>query len=100
MAFEDAIAWLLDIVLSPALWFSLVLAVIYALVIFVWSGRGWSQLARDLAASILGFGIGHLIGALSGLGWFRLGQIQLFWGTLGALPAIAVGRWLGGRQAS
>ena len=92
MALEHWLDWVLDVVLSPTAWLSLTLALIYGVLFFVWSGGGRRQLIRDLLASLIGFGIGHVAGVFSGTGWLQLGQVQLFWGTLGAVIALVLGR--------
>jgi hypothetical protein len=88
-------AWLemaLDIVLSPGLWLSVLLALIYSLLFSAWRWGGWGQLARDVLAGLLGFAAGQLIGKLVGFELGRIGQVQLLLGTAGAVAMLAVGR--------
>ena len=84
----------LDVVLSPGLWLSVLLALIYSLLFSVWRWAGWGQLGRDVLAGLLGFAAGQLIGTLVGFDWGRIGQVQLLFGTAGAVASLAVGRAL------
>ncbi len=83
---------LLDIVLAPALWLSIALALVYGWLFYGWRGGGWRQLGRDLVAGLAGFGLGQLTGMLFGISWLVVGQVQLLWGTLGAVLGLALGR--------
>ena len=85
---------LLDLLLSPALWLSLALAVLVSLAFTAWRGGDARQLARDLLASVLGFGTGQLLGSLLGFDWLRVGQVYLLWGLLGSGAALLLGRAL------
>lgn len=90
-------AWLdalLDVVLSPGLWLSALLVLIYSLLFSVWRWGGWRQLGRDVLAGLFGFAVGQLIGTLFGFRWLRIGQMQLLFGTTGAVLALAAGRRL------
>ena len=82
----------LDVVFSPGLWLSVLLAVIYSLLFSTWRWAGWGQLGRDVLAGLLGFAAGQLIGTLVGFDWGRIGQVQLLFGTAGAVTLLAVGR--------
>jgi hypothetical protein len=83
---------LLNLVLSPALWLAVLLAFIYSTLFTLWRGGGWGQWLRDLVSGLAGFAAGHLLGMLAGLTWLRIGDVQLLWGSLGALAALFVGR--------
>ena len=88
-------AWVeaaLDVLLSPGLWLSVVLALIYSLLFSAWRWSGWRQLGRDIVAGLLGFAAGQLIGTATGFDWLRIGQVQLLLGTAGAVAALAAGR--------
>jgi hypothetical protein len=90
-------AWLdtgLDVLLSPGLWLSVFLVLIYVLLLSVWRWGGWRQLGRDMLAGLLGFAVGQLIGTLAGINWLRIGQVHLLLGTVGAVIALAVGRMI------
>jgi hypothetical protein len=82
----------LDVVLSPGLWLSVLLALIYSLLFSAWRWGGWRQVVRDMLTGLLGFAAGQLIGTLVGFDWGRIGQVQLLLGTAGAVAALALGR--------
>lgn len=83
---------LLNLALNPALWLSVLLAIIYSSLFTLWRGGGWGQWVRDLAFGLLGFALGHLLAGWSGLHWLQIGDVQLLWGSLGALAALLLGR--------
>jgi len=90
-------AWfdlVLDIALAPVLWLSIALALAYGVLFYGWRGGGWRQLGRDLAAGLIGFGLGQAVGMLAGTSWLMIGQVQLLWGTLGALLGLVLRRRL------
>lgn len=84
---------LLDVLLAPALWLSVLLALFYSVLFTLWRG-GLRQLGRDIVAGLLGFGMGHVAGSLSGVTWLRVGEVQVLGGTVGALALLALGRRL------
>jgi hypothetical protein len=84
----------LDVLLSPGLWLSVLLVLIYSLLFSAWRWGGWGQLGRDVLAGLIGFATGQLIGTLVGFDWGRIGQVQLLFGTAGAVAALAVGRMI------
>jgi|YNPNPStandDraft_1061719.scaffolds.fasta_scaffold06057_4 hypothetical protein len=86
---------LLDILLSPALWLGGSLAIVVGLLFHLWWGGGWRQLGRDVGASLVGFGVGQMVGWFSGLAWLQLGQLHLAWGLAGALGGLTLGRLAG-----
>jgi drug/metabolite transporter (DMT)-like permease len=85
---------LIDLALSPALWLSALLVVICALLFTLWRGGGWRQGVRDLIAAALGFLAGQLVASFLGLDLLRMGDVQLLFGTMGAVAALAAGRFL------
>jgi hypothetical protein len=82
----------LDVMLSPGLWLSVLLALIYSLLFSAWRWAGWGQLGRDVLAGLLGFAVGQLIGTLVGFNLGRIGQVQLLLGTAGAVAMLGMGR--------
>jgi hypothetical protein len=82
----------MDVVLSPALWLSVVVAVACSVLFYGWRGGGMRQLGRDLAVSLLGFGIGQLAGIYLQLDFLRLGQVRILAGIAGAVCALFLGR--------
>lgn len=81
-----------DILLSPALWLGLTLALTYGALFTLWRGGGWRQLPRDLLASYAGFGLGQLGGVLWGNDLLRIGEIHVLWSALGAAAALLLRR--------
>lgn len=92
--------WVLDLVLSPALWLSVLLACAYSTLFTLWRWAGWQQWGRDLVAGLIGFGLGQVVGKWSGLQWLRVGDVQLWWGTAVAIMALGIGRWLQSRRST
>jgi hypothetical protein len=84
----------LDVLLSPGLWLSVLLVLIYSLLFSAWRWGGWRQLGCDVLAGLLGFAVGQLISTLGGFNWLHIGQVQLLLGTIGAVTALAVGRMI------
>jgi hypothetical protein len=86
----------LDVALSPALWLSVSLAAASSLLFYLWRGGGLRKLGLDLLAGLAGFAVGQAAGSLLRLPGLRLGDVQLFWGLLGAVVGLVFGRRLGG----
>lgn len=82
----------LDLLLSPALWLSVVLASLVSLAFTAWRGGDLRQLGLDLVASLIGFGLGQLLGTLLPFDLLRIGEIYIVWGVLGAVAALMLGR--------
>ena len=82
----------LDIILSPALWLSVLFGMIYSLLFTLWRGGGWRQALRDLLAGVLGFGAGQLLASFLPLPTLRVGETHLIWGSLVAALSLLLGR--------
>jgi len=82
----------MDVVLSPALWLSVAVAVACSVLFYGWRGGGARQLGRDIVVSLLGFGIGQLAATYLQLDFLRLGQVQPLAGIAGAICALFLGR--------
>jgi hypothetical protein len=89
----------LDVILSPAGWLSVAVAVVCSVVFYGWRGGGAGQLGRDVVAGLLGFGIGQLAGTYLQIDLLRVGQIQFLAGIAGAICALFIGRLMW-RQAA
>jgi uncharacterized membrane protein YeaQ/YmgE (transglycosylase-associated protein family) len=85
---------LLNLALSPALWLSILLAVVYSTLFTIWRGGGFKQWLFDLLAGLIGFGLGQLAGSLFRSTLVRVGDVHLLWGSLGAVIALWLGRQL------
>lgn len=82
----------LDIALSPALWLCVLFGLIYGLLFTLWRGGGFRQLPRDLAAALLGFGLGQLLASSLHLPTLLVGEVHLLWGSFFAVLALLAGR--------
>jgi hypothetical protein len=82
----------IDVLLSPALWLSVVIALVCSVLFFAWRGGGARQLGRDVVAGLLGFGAGQLIGVYLQFDLPHLGEVQAVAGIAGAVLALFVGR--------
>jgi hypothetical protein len=81
-----------DAILSPALWLSVMVAIVCSLVFYGLRGGGMRQLGRDVVASLLGFGAGQLAGAYLQIDLLRMGQVLFLAGIAGAIFGLFVGR--------
>jgi hypothetical protein len=99
MASSPGVESLIDLMLSPGLWLSVGLALVYGVLFYIWRGGGVRQLGRDLLAGVIGFGLGQAAGNWLRLNAFVLGQVQLLAGSLGAGLGLLIGRWAGRREA-
>ncbi len=98
---DQALDWVLDVALSPALWLSAFLAVAVSLLFHLWRGGGRRQLGRDVLAGLAGFAVGQALGMGLRLPDLRLGDVQLIWGTLGCAAGLVVERrFQRGRRAA
>ncbi len=84
----------MQLVLSPPLVLSIIIASAYAALFNLWQGGTPKDLLLYLLSSWLGFGLGELAGDLFGLDILMIGQIHLVEGTIGALLLLVVVRWL------
>ncbi len=82
----------LDLLLSPALWLSIVVAILVSLAFTAWRGGGLRQAGLDLLAGLIGFGGGQLLGSLLPFKLLRIGEVYLVWGVLGSLAGLTLGR--------
>ena len=91
----------LDIALSPALWMCVLFGLIFAVLFALWRGGGFGQALRDLAAGVLGFGLGQIVATLLRLPGPKVGDVRLLWGSLFCVAALLVGRryWRPHRRA-
>jgi len=80
---------------SPALALGVVLSTGYAALFHFWQGGNMQALRRYLLAAWLGFAAGHLAGAITGVGWFQVGHLNVLSGTLGAAAALLIAKRMG-----
>lgn len=84
----------MEILLSPPLVLSLIIASAYAALFNLWQGGSARDLLLYLLACWLGFGIGELAGDFLGLDILMIGQSHVVEGTIGAWLLLLVVRWL------
>jgi hypothetical protein len=89
---EGLIDGALDLLLSPALWLSIVVAILVSLAFTAWRGGGLHQMGLDLLAGLIGFGVGQLLGAILPFELLRIGEVHIVWGVAGAVTGLMVGR--------
>lgn len=78
----------------PAILFALIIASFYgALYHFIRNGGFW-RLLFCIGMSVIGFGVGHLIGLWRGWFLIPLGSINLGLSSLGSLIFLVGGDWL------
>jgi hypothetical protein len=87
-----AIDGVLDVVLSPALWLGVLLAVVCSLLFYGWRGGDRRQFGRDAVAALVGFAAGQMAAAYLQLDLLRLGQLEIVGGIVGAAVALFLGR--------
>ncbi len=85
--------------LHPGLLLALLLSVGYASLYHLWGGRDARDLLIDLLAAMVGFALGHSLSALLGLDVWRIGQVRVIEGTVGAWLALTLVYLLQRKQA-
>jgi len=85
---------MLDYLLSPALWLSLLIALIYAALYHLWQGQTLRDLAAFVLASIGGFAVGQAVGLLTQISWLDIGQVNLLEASLFCWMALFVAKRL------
>jgi len=81
---------MLDLLLSPALLLSLVIALIYAALFHLWQGRTLRDLGVFALAAVVGFAAGQGVGRLTHLEWLAVGQVHMVEGSLFSLMALFI----------
>lgn len=79
---------------APALFASLVLASVYAVVFHLWRGKGLRDLFFFWLAAVVGFVAGHLAGYLLHINPWTIGQIHIAEATIVAFLFLILARWL------
>ncbi len=84
----------MDLLLSPSLVFSVLLASLYGAVFhFIW-GKRWRDLALYWGAAIVGFGMGQAIFGLLGFSVYMIGQVRVVESTVVSWGCLFIARWL------
>ncbi len=84
---------------SPAVVFGFIMATLYGAAFHLVSGGNARRLALYLLAGWLGFALGQIFGNAFAVTLFRVGQINLFAATFGALMALLFTRFLTSKRA-
>jgi len=84
----------MQILLSPPLILSLIIASAYAAFFNLWQGGSARDLLIYLLACWLGFAIGELVGDFVGLDILMIGEIHILEGTFGSLLLLFLSKWL------
>ena len=84
----------MDLLYSPSLVFSLLLASLYGAVFhFVW-GKRWRDLVLYWVVAIIGFAIGHAVFDFLGLSVYKIGQVRVVESSIASWACLFVARWL------
>lgn len=84
----------MDLLLSPSLILSLIIASACAALFNLWQGGNAKSLLIYLLASWLGFAIGELAADFSGLDMLMIGEVHVVEGTIGAWLLLFLVKWL------
>jgi hypothetical protein len=79
---------------TPALVLSLVLASVYAVLFYLFRGRGLRDLLFFWLAAVVGFGSGQLAGYVWDFVPWTIGQVHVIEATLVALFFLVLAQWL------
>ena len=84
----------MDVLLSPSLVFSFLLASLYGAVFhFIW-GRRWRDLAVYWVVAVVGFGIGQALFDFLEISIYMIGQVRVVESTVVSWACLFVARWL------
>ncbi len=84
----------MDILKSPPLALSLVLASFYAGLFHLIWGQLWGEFVLYWITAIIGFGLGQAIGNVIGLNVLMVGEVHLLETSLVCWGALFVAKWL------
>ncbi len=79
---------------SPALVLSIIMAIAYGALFHVWKGTTAKDLLIYLAAGLVGFGLGQLVGNTLGLEIFMIGQVHVVEASLICWLILFIAKWL------
>jgi hypothetical protein len=83
-----------DLLFSPSLVFSLLLASLYGAVFhFIW-GKRWRDLGLYWVVAVIGFAIGHAVFEFLGLSVYKIGQVRVVASSIASWACLFVARWL------
>ena len=79
---------------AAGLIFAFLLATAYGAGFHVLVGGPARRLPLYMLAAWLGFTLGHFLGAVIGITWFKLGTVYLLTASLGSWITLVLARWL------
>jgi len=80
--------------MAPAWLLSLLIAGVYGALFHLWRGRSFRELLLYLTASVVGFGLGQMIGSIIGLSLFMIGPLHIVEASLGSWALLFIAKWL------
>lgn len=80
--------------MGPELLLVVLIGGLLGAVFHLWRGRSINDLMTFEAVGIVGFGLGALLGGLTGLRFLTIGQLHVVEGLLVCVGALVVARWL------
>lgn len=78
----------------PTVVLGLIMATLFGAAFHIWRGGDLRRLTLYLAASWLGFAVGHLAGAWAGLDLLQIGTLNVTTATAGSGLALFLTHWL------
>ncbi|MBK9054120.1 MAG: hypothetical protein IPL78_25365 [Chloroflexi bacterium] len=85
---------------AAGLIFAFLLATAYGAGFHLLVGGPVRRIPTYIIASWLGFTIGHFVGAVLGITWFKLGTVHLLTASLTAWIMLVLARWLSRPEAT
>ncbi len=84
----------MDLLVSPSLVFSALLASLYGAVFhFIW-GKSWRDLGLYWLAAVVGFAVGQMAFGLVGFSVYMIGEVRVVESTIVSWLCLFVARWL------
>jgi uncharacterized membrane protein YeaQ/YmgE (transglycosylase-associated protein family) len=80
--------------MAPDLLLIILIGTAYGAAFHLWQARRVRDILVYVPASILGFALGNVLGALAGLHLVQIGQIHLIPASLGSCFLLFIARWL------
>jgi len=78
----------------PTLLFALLIALLYGALYHLLRGGGFWRLILYFGLSVLGFAVGHQIGAWRGWTFLTIGSLNLGLASIGSITFLLIGDWL------
>jgi hypothetical protein len=78
----------------PGIFLGLILSTLYGALFHLWRGGNAGRLLLYLLLAWIGFWLGHLVGNFLNSSFDLLGQLHLFFASLGSIIMLGIGYWL------